>query len=176
MTEPIDATRIPLPDPGQLTPEVSELLTLASDPDGVPLLTIAALANHPPLLAPFLGWAAALALQGALSKRDHELLALRTAHNWRSDFEWDEHARYAVDAGLNDDEIARIRTGPDAPGWSDHDADLLRAADELHRDGRIGDATLASLEAEHSPAALIEMLYVVGQYTMLSMVANTLRH
>ena len=169
-----DATRIPLPDPEQLPPDVAQLLALASDPDGTPLLTVAALANHPPLLAPFLGWAAALALQGALTKRDHELLALRTAHLWQSQFEWDEHSRYAADAGLRADEIERVRAGAAAEGWSPHDAALLRAADELHDDGRIGDGTLAAVAAEHSPAALVEILYVVGQYTMLSMVANTL--
>ena len=87
--------RIPMPDADALAPEVAQLLALASDPDGTPLLTVAALAHHPPLLAPFLGWAAALALDGALSKRDHELLALRTAFRCASQFEWDEHARYA---------------------------------------------------------------------------------
>src|SRR5690348_5346918 len=119
MTE--GAYRIPLPDPEQLAPENAQLLALASDPDGTPLLTVAALANHPPLLGPFLGWAAALALEGALAKHDHELLALRTAHRCASEFEWDEHARYAADAGLSADEIARVKAGPTAPGWSDHD-------------------------------------------------------
>ena len=40
---------------------------------------MAVLARQPDLLSPFLGWAAALALNGVLSHRDHELLALRVA-------------------------------------------------------------------------------------------------
>ena len=167
-------TRIPLPNAEQLAPEVAQLLALASDPDGTPLLTVAALANHPPLLGPFLGWAAALALEGALPKRDHELLALRTAHLCGSEFEWDEHCAYASNAGLTAEEIDRVRLGADALGWSEHDAVLVRVADELHATNTVSDATLAAAVDEYPPAALVEMLYVVGQYTMLSMVANAL--
>jgi alkylhydroperoxidase family enzyme len=171
MTTP---SRIPLPDRATLAPEVDELLTLASDPEGAPLLTVHVLAHDPPLLAPFLGWAAALALQGTLSKLDHELLALRTAHLCRSEFEWDEHCRYARDVGLVDDEIERIRTGPDADGWSTREAAVLRLADELHESYTVSEETLAALSERYAPGAIVEMLYVVGQYTMLSMVANTL--
>jgi hypothetical protein len=32
--------------------------------------------------------------------------------------------------------------------------------------------TWAALAVDHGPDALVEILYVVGQYTMLSMVAN----
>jgi hypothetical protein len=42
----------PLEDLDQAT---AELLELASGPDGTPLLTIAVLAHHPPLVGPFLG-------------------------------------------------------------------------------------------------------------------------
>jgi alkylhydroperoxidase family enzyme len=115
-----------------------------------------------------------LALHGALPKRDHELLALRTACRCHSDFEWDEHAGYARTAGLTDTEIARVREGHDAPGWSDAERLLLRAADELHDAHTVTDPTWAALSAAYPPAALVEVLYVVGQYTMLSMVANAI--
>jgi 4-carboxymuconolactone decarboxylase len=145
--------RIPLPDPQSHTNEVAQLLALASDTDGNALLTVAALANHPPLLGPFLGWAAALALEGALAKREHELLALRTAHRCHSAFEWDEHCGYATAAGLDDAEIERVKHGPDAPGWSSRDATLLRLADELHEGMHVSDATLAALASEYPPSA-----------------------
>jgi alkylhydroperoxidase family enzyme len=131
-----------------------------------------ALANQPTLLGPFLGWAAALALSGVLSKRDHELLAMRASYNCRSAFEWGEHAVDAAAAGLSDAEIDRIAVGPDAPGWSTTEAALLRAADELHAGCRISDATWGALAAAYGPAELVEILFVIGQYTMLSMVAE----
>lgn len=133
---------------------------------------MAVLALQPDLLAPFLGWAAALALQGALPKRDHELVALRAAWNCRSAFQWGEHAEFARAAGADDDDIARVAAGPDAPGWQPHESALLRAADELHRDSTVTDATWHALTDRYGTAQLVEVLFVAGQYTMLSMVAN----
>jgi 4-carboxymuconolactone decarboxylase len=167
-------TRLAPPDPERLDASTAELLALASDADGNPLLTVAVLAHRPPLLGPFLGWAAALALEGTLPKRDHELLALRTALRCNSGFEWREHVEYAKAAGLSDDEIARIRDGADADGWDERDRVLLRAADELHDRHTVGADTWAALASHHQSDAIVEILYVVGQYTMLSMVANAI--
>ena len=50
----------------------------------------------------------------------------------------------ARQAGLTDDEIA-ASPRPRRRGWSTDDAELLRAADELHADTRISDATWAAL-------------------------------
>ena len=165
--------RIPVPNASELRADVGELLPLIARPGREPARTMAVLARQPDLLAPFLGWAAALALQGVLSNRDHELLALRVAWNCRSDFEWGEHVEYARSAGLTDDEIAGVAR--DGPAWSRRDAALLRAADELHRDCDVTDATWHELASHLDAPALVEVLYVVGQYTMLSMVANTAR-
>lgn len=165
--------RIPFDRPEGLRPDVAELLPLIAPPGREPARTMAVLGRQPELLSPFLGWAAALALSGALPKRDHELLALRAAWSCRSDFEWGEHAEYARAAGLTDAEIAAVaRT---EPGFTGLDAALLRAADELHADTTITDGTWAELAAVYDEAQLVEVLFVVGQYTMLSMVANAAR-
>jgi alkylhydroperoxidase family enzyme len=157
-----------------LAPGVSDLLALASSTDGEPLGTIAVLAHRPQLVGPFLGWAAALALEGALDHRHHELLALRAAYRCHSAFEWGEHVGYGRQAGLTDDDIGRIAAGADAPGWDDAERALLRAVDELVDGCDISDKTWAALRDEFEPAALVEIPVVVGQYTMLSMVANGL--
>jgi len=135
---------------------------------------MAMLARQPDLLAPFLGWAAALALHGVLSKRHHELLALRAARNCRNAFEWVEHAEFARAAGLTDDEVTAVADpGPDDPRWTPVEQALLRAADELHAQSDVGDATWAVLAGALEPAELVEMVLVVGQYTMLSQLANS---
>lgn len=133
---------------------------------------MAILARQPELLSPFLGWAAALALNGGLSHRDHELLALRTASNCRSAFEWNEHTEYAREAGLTDDEIASVARPVDDGEWTPADRALLRATDELTATFDVTDETWAALAAHYAAPKLVEILYVVGQYTMLSMVAN----
>src|SRR5262245_54948716 len=163
--------RIPVPDASELRDDVAQLLPLIAPPGREPARTMAVLARQPDLLAPFLGWAAALALQGTLPKRDHELVALRAAWRCRSDFEWGEHAEYARGAGLTDDEIVAIAR--EEHGFDAHEAALLRAVDELVAGAVVGDATWTVLAAHYDRAQLVEILFVAGQYTMLSWVANS---
>jgi len=143
----------------------------AQDPPGT-LNILLQIAHHPTLLGPFLGFASALALQGALSRRDHELVALRAIWSCRSDFEWGHHAVFARAAGLRDEEIERIPAGPGHPAWGDEDRALLEATDELCRSQTLSDACWAKLRARLSDAQLVELPFVVGNYTMLSMIAN----
>jgi 4-carboxymuconolactone decarboxylase len=164
--------RISVPRPDELRADARELLPLIAPPGREPARTMAVLARQPELLGPFLGWAAALALNGVLSHRDHELLALRAASNCHSEFEWVEHVEYARAAGLTDDEIAAVASSIDDGSWSDTERALLLAADELDADRDISDATWVVLGQAYDRAALVEILFVVGQYTMLSMMAN----
>jgi 4-carboxymuconolactone decarboxylase len=150
---------------------VSELEGSAGEPRR-PLPILPVIAHQDRLLGPFLAWASAIALQGVLSRRDSELLALRVAVLCDSDFEWDHHRVYALAAGLSDEEIARVVLGPTAEGWSAVSAALLRAADELHATTTISAPTWADLVSFYDPPALVEIIFVVGQYTMLSMLAN----
>jgi alkylhydroperoxidase family enzyme len=132
------------------------------------------IAHHPTFLSPYLVWAKAVALDGVLPRRDAELVALRTAFRCRSEFEWGVHAASAVArAGVTSDEVARVAAGPDAPGWAPRETALIRAADELRDDHAIGDATWAALAEWYDDAARLEIAFVAGHYTMLSMVANT---
>jgi alkylhydroperoxidase family enzyme len=132
------------------------------------------LAHQPALLGPFLTWAAALALRGVIPRRDHEILALRTAWLLDSTFEWNEHVVFAHDAGLTDYEIEQIKAGAGAHDGAPHEAALVRATDELLADHDISEDVWNALAAHYSPGALIEIPFVIGQYAMLSMVANVI--
>ncbi len=132
------------------------------------------IARHPTLLAPYLVWAKAIALHGVLAPRDNALLALRTAVRARSAFEWGVHADSApTRAGLRPDELDAIGVGPIDSSWSDRDRALLQAADELHDHDSVSDVTWEALGRDHDDAARLEIVFVVGHYTMLSMVANS---
>jgi 4-carboxymuconolactone decarboxylase len=138
-----------------------------------PLNILMTIAHQPRLLAPFLGFAAALATRGSLPRRESELLALRSAWNCRSAFEWGHHVLYARAAGLDDEEIEAIALRPDAEQWSAGDRALLRAADELHDRQNISDTTWRQLKEHWDSGQLVEISFVVGNYTMLSMLANS---
>ena len=105
--------------------------------------------------------------------RERELLILRIGWLCQAEYEWGQHVVFGKGAGLTDEEIARIKEGPDAKGWAPFDAALLRAADELHADAFISDATWAALSARYSTEQLMDVVFAVGQYNLVSMALNT---
>ena len=52
---------------------------------------------------------------------------------------------------------------------------LLRAADELHRDAYVSDRTWAELEARYDTRQLMDVVFTVGQYTLVSMALKSFR-
>jgi alkylhydroperoxidase family enzyme len=142
---------------------------------GRPPNLFSTLARHRRLFLPWLGFAGALMPRGRLPRRDTELLILRTAANCDCEYEWRHHARIAERSGLTAADVARVREGPAAAGWSERQAALLRAADELHAVREISDATWSELAARLSDVELIEVCMLVGHYEMLAMTLRSLR-
>ncbi len=109
-----------------------------------------------------------------LPARHRALLLLRTAWLTRSGYLWAHQARRALRNGLTRADLERIAHGPTAEGWSAFDATLLRAADELHVDSFLSDATWAAMMREYDTNQLIDLVYGVGDLTMHAGVLNTL--
>ena len=131
------------------------------------------LARAPKALTAFLGWGNyILSKRNALTPRDRELVILRTGYNCRSGYEWTQHKRIGLDCGLSEDEIARIKAGADAAGWSDLDRAMLRATDELTADHFVTDTTWAAL-APLGDKGRMDLVMTVGQYTQVSMILNS---
>lgn len=112
---------------------------------------------------------------GRLPRRESELVILRVATLARSDYERTHHRRLGRRAGLSEDELARVVEGPDAPGWSQRERLLLRAADELHELRDVTDETWSGLAAHLDERRLIELLLLVGHYEMLATTLHALR-
>ncbi len=132
------------------------------------------LANHPDLLKRWLVFANHVLGKSTLPPRERELAILRIGWLCRAGYEWGQHVLIARREGLSDDEIQRVKDGPDAPGWSRSDASLLRAVDELHADAHVSDATWAELARDWDTRQLIDIVFTVGQYNLVSMALNSL--
>jgi 4-carboxymuconolactone decarboxylase len=130
-------------------------------------------ARHPDLFRAWLPFGGFLLTAGKVSGRDRELLILRTAVNCRSSYEWGQHVRISLDGGIEREAIDRVLEGPDAEGWTPHEAALLRAADELHADSRISDATWEALAETYDTEQLVEATIVVGHYHMVAFALNS---
>jgi alkylhydroperoxidase family enzyme len=142
---------------------------------GDPPRVFTTLARHRGLFRRWLWFAGGLMPGGTLPRDEAELAILRVACNTGSEYEWVQHERLAQRAGLSADEVARVRDGADAAGWSPRRALVLRAADELHRDRVVSDELWEELAREYDERGLIELLLLVGHYEMLAATLLSLR-
>jgi len=132
------------------------------------------LARHPKLLKRWTVFGSHVLNKSTLPDRERELAILRIGHLCRSGYEWSQHARIGKDIGLTDEEIERIKEGPKASGWSATDRAVLQATDELHTDTFITDATWNELKRTYRDDQLMDLIFAVGNYTLVSMALNTL--
>jgi hypothetical protein len=114
-------------------------------------------------------------VRGSLPLRDRELAILRVGWVRQIPFVWGEHVRISKETGLTSEEIERVTQGSTAAGWSEHDAAVIRAAEEIMDNAMISDATWAILAKTLSPGLLLELVACVGQYQALGYIQNSLR-
>jgi alkylhydroperoxidase family enzyme len=131
------------------------------------------LARHPELFQSWGPFGGFLLTRAQLPFEERELLILRTGWNCGSPYEWGQHARIAVNGGISREAVDRVAAGPDAEGWTEREAALLRAADELHANNVISDATWAALATELDERQLIEVCMLVGQYHLVAFMLNS---
>ena len=131
------------------------------------------LTNHPDLMRRWLVFANHILGKSTLAVRERELIILRIGYLCQSGYEWGQHVLLARDAGMTDEEIRTAKTGPDTPGLTELDRLLLQATDELHRDAHVADETWAGLAAHLSTQQLMDVVFTVGQYNLVSMALNS---
>ncbi len=157
----------PLSD-DQIDPETRERLGKG------PLLNIfRTLANHPGLLKRWLVFGTHVLGKSTLPARERELVILRIGWLCRAGYEWGQHVAIGRASGLTEAEIARIPKGAADASWSAPDRALLRATDELHGDAFISDVTWAELASSLNTQQLMDLVFTVGQYNLVSMALNS---
>jgi alkylhydroperoxidase family enzyme len=169
------APRIPPGGPaetGRLNYALARMIGAVSG--GGPPHVFTTIARHRRIFRRWLRFAGALMPGGVLPRVDSELVILRVAHNCGSDYEWRHHERLGAAAGLTGEQIAAVRNVAESPRWSERQALLLRATDELHADRTLSDSLWAELRPLLTDEELIELCLLVGHYEMLAMTLNAL--
>lgn len=132
---------------------------------------IGMLAHHPQMVRLFLQFNGFLLQRGELTGRLRELTILRVAHRHRSAFEWGQHVRLGAAVGVTEADVAALTAGND--GFSGADRLVLDTVDELIADGKARWATWQRLVDELGEHAAIEVVFLVGTYTLTSMAFGT---
>ncbi|MGH8429015.1 MAG: carboxymuconolactone decarboxylase family protein, partial [Solimonas sp.] len=131
------------------------------------------LAHHPQLMKRWTPFAGHVLAKQTLPFRDRELLILRIGWLNQAEYEFAQHELIAKKGGLTDADIERLKQGPKANGWSEHEAALLQAADDLYENSVVSDATWATLAKTYSTEQLVDAVFTVGQYNLVSWALNS---
>lgn len=135
---------------------------------------ILTLANHPELAARFLAFSYYLLRQSTLPARLRELVILRVAWRQRCEYERAHHLNLAAYVGITPEECAAVEDGPEVGAWTGLEQLVLRAADQLHEQGRIDGPTWDALAAQCDKQLLLDLIFTVGGYTTLAWALNTI--
>lgn len=168
----MDEPRIPALGPHEWSEEAADLLRPFAE-RGQDWNIFRTLAHHPGLMKRWMVFANHVLGKSSLPVRERELVILRIGWLCQAGYEFSQHVVIGVEAGLTDEEIERLKAGPDADGWSELDRLLLRATDELHADAFVGDETWAGLARHWSTEQLMDLVFTVGQYNLVSMALNS---
>ena len=168
--------RPPLLDEARLTPEQQSVFDrIRSGPRGRvegPLrvwLQSPVLAEHAQALGAFCRYGA------RLPPRLSELAILIVGAHWRSGFEWHVHAPIAAREGVKADAIEAIRCGQ-APQLTEKDEQALYAFSvELLNTKEVSDSTYAMAVTQFGVEATVELVGILGYYTIISMTINAFR-
>jgi len=172
LAQRLDTPRIAPVTKATWTPEQENLLK-PLERDGVIYNMYATMANHPELARDWLVFASHVLQKNTLPERDREILVLRTAWLRKAEYAWAQHVRIGKAVGLSDEDINRIMEGSNAGGLGKGDHLLLKAAEELHKDAFVSDATWAALSTTYDTKQMMDMVFTVGIYNLVSMALNS---
>ena len=131
-------------------------------------------ANHPELATNWMRYNHALT-RGVLDPKLREIVILRVAHRYRSEYEWNLHVQISASMGIGPGELDAVRQGPDAPLWNKNERLCLQVADSLCLNHDIDDGLWSALAAHFDRKEQMELLFLIGSYTLLAWVLKTVR-
>jgi alkylhydroperoxidase family enzyme len=163
----------PIPE-SEWNEQQRQALTPLRRADGRVVNLYTTLIRYPELAQRWSAFGTHVRRDSALPPRDREILILRTGWLCRSEYEFGQHTLIGKRVGLSDGEILAVTKGSNGGVWSEFDAALIRAADELHHDAFITDHTWHELAERYDEKQLIDVIMTVGQYHLVSMTLNSL--
>ena len=113
-----------------------------------------------------------LRYRSAIGRRLTELAVLATARHWDQPVEWAIHAPIAIAESIAEAHVAAIGAG-EAPAFAREDERVVHAAAvEVLATRRLSDATHGAALALLGERGVIDLLGIVGYYSLLSVVMN----
>jgi 4-carboxymuconolactone decarboxylase len=116
-----------------------------------------------------------LRFRSVLPARLTELATLVVARAWTQQFEWAVHVPLAREAGVAPETVEAVRHGRRPAGLPDDERRVVDLVHELLTHRGLSDATYTDAVAAWGERGVVELVSLVGYFTMLSMVLNVAR-
>ncbi|MET3777700.1 alkylhydroperoxidase family enzyme [Rhizobium alvei] len=120
------------------------------------------MAHHPLLLRAWAPLRQHIVKDTALGAERSEVVILRVAHRFGSEYEWAHHVSRARKLGFSDQRILALKSTPDG-----EDAPIAEAVDSLLDQRRLPPALEAELAAMIGREAVLDLIATVGFYSVL---------
>lgn len=97
-----------------------------------------------------------------------ETAILATAQELNNEYEWTQHVPVARTVGVREEVIDAIRSGKAPMGIPAKEGVFAQAAKELIRNGKLSNHTFQAIEHLLGPGQTIDLIVLVGYYSLLS--------
>ncbi|MBV1687193.1 carboxymuconolactone decarboxylase family protein [Novosphingobium sp. G106] len=129
------------------------------------------LVRHPKLYGSWIPFAEQLVFGSTLPGRDREILIIRTSELCGERYEAAHHIHIGRTLGLTDAEMESAQQ--DGAILTPFEQALIRAVNELVADHAMSDATWQALTDRYSTEQMIDVVFVVANYSLMAMVTNS---
>ena len=129
-------------------------------------------AHRPDLGEHILSLGEQLRFRGSLPAAARELAILTVGAKWMAEFEWWAHARIARREGVAEDTLSTLLKGECHELPDPVEQTICVFASELVNNGKVDQAVYNSTRERLGDARLVELVTLVGYYTLVSFVLN----
>jgi alkylhydroperoxidase family enzyme len=160
-------------------PQVEEQLARMMPAGASPIGLFRLFVRNLPMAQAMHGWGRyQLGRQLSLSLRQREIVIDRTCALARCEYEWGVHITFFAErAGLDTAQVRSLTHGAASDDcWHDpRERLLIRAVDELYRNGDVDDQLWGELSGAFEEPEIIDVLMLCGWYQAISTFARTTR-
>ena len=110
--------------------------------------------------------------KSSLPARLNEFAILVTARHWSAQYEWHAHHAHAMKAGLDPRLASELAQGRRPSGMSEEEEAVHDFCRELHEKKSVSDANYARAVRHFGETGAVELIGVIGYYTLVSMILN----
>jgi 4-carboxymuconolactone decarboxylase len=111
----------------------------------------------------------------SFGRRLTEVAIVVAAAHWRSNFEFWAHSRYALDEGVDRRFLDGLAAGDEVEPEADDERVVVRVCRELFTTTRLTDDTYAAAAELLGEAGLVELVTLLGYYTVVALNLNAFR-